>query len=270
MAKKTKFFRIATEGDTTDGRVIDRQWLSQMAENYNPATYGARVFLEHLRGVLPDGPFRAYGDVLALKTEEVDGKLVLMAQLDPTDDLVAMVKARQKVFTSMEVDPNFAKTGSAYLVGLAVTDSPASLGTEMLQFSATSGVLASRKQRPENLFSAACEAALELESDESAGLLARVKAMFTGKQQADTAAFTEVHSAIDLIANEVQSATAAREALAGTVATLDGNYSAIKQQVDQLAATVSALKKADDTTPATHHHRSRAPAAGATETETDC
>lgn len=54
MAKKTKFFRIATEGDTTDGRVIDRQWLSQMAENYNPATYGARVFLEHLRGVLPD------------------------------------------------------------------------------------------------------------------------------------------------------------------------------------------------------------------------
>ncbi|WP_269436244.1 GPO family capsid scaffolding protein [Ralstonia pseudosolanacearum] len=42
MAKSTKFFRIATEGATSDGRVIDRDDLIQMASNYNPETYTAR------------------------------------------------------------------------------------------------------------------------------------------------------------------------------------------------------------------------------------
>ncbi|GHL58540.1 hypothetical protein ECZU31_18150 [Escherichia coli] len=41
-----------------------------------------------------------------------------------------MNKAAQKVYTSMEIQPNFANTGKCYLVGLAVTDDPASLGTE--------------------------------------------------------------------------------------------------------------------------------------------
>ncbi|MDB0554446.1 GPO family capsid scaffolding protein, partial [Ralstonia solanacearum] len=31
MAKGTKFFRIATEGATSDGRVIDRETLVEMA-----------------------------------------------------------------------------------------------------------------------------------------------------------------------------------------------------------------------------------------------
>ena len=37
-----------------------------------------------------------------------------------------MNKAAQKVYTSMEIQPNFANTGKCYLVGLAVTDDPAS------------------------------------------------------------------------------------------------------------------------------------------------
>jgi hypothetical protein len=40
----------------------------------------------------------------------------------------------------MEVNTSFADTGKAYLVGLAATDDPASLGTEMLQFSASAKV----------------------------------------------------------------------------------------------------------------------------------
>ena len=66
MADKSKFFRIATEGDTTDGRVIQRSWLEQCAKNFNSDKYGARVWLEHLRSLLPDSPFKAYGDVLAV------------------------------------------------------------------------------------------------------------------------------------------------------------------------------------------------------------
>ncbi|WP_197325205.1 GPO family capsid scaffolding protein, partial [Ralstonia solanacearum] len=150
MAKGTKFFRIATEGATSDGRVIDRETLVEMADNYDPKVYAARINLEHIRGYDPAGPFKAYGDVTALKAEEQDGKIGLLAQIDPTDDLVAMTKARQKVFSSMEVQPEFADTGEAYLVGLAVTDNPASLGCEVLQFSAKAKTnpLAAAKQDP--------------------------------------------------------------------------------------------------------------------------
>ena len=44
---RSKFFRVAVEGATTDGRTIERQWLVDAAETYNPNTYGARVWLEH-------------------------------------------------------------------------------------------------------------------------------------------------------------------------------------------------------------------------------
>ena len=63
----------------------------------------------------------------------------------------------------MEVNTSFADTGSAYLVGLAITDDPASLGTEMLQFSASAehNPLARRKLDKDNLFTAAVETLIE-------------------------------------------------------------------------------------------------------------
>ncbi|WP_230630210.1 GPO family capsid scaffolding protein [Comamonas testosteroni] len=84
MSKKSRFFRVAVEGATSDGRTIDRDWLLQIAKHYNPKVYGARVNMEHIRGYGPNSDFRAYGDVLAVKTEEVDiggqKKLALLAQ----------------------------------------------------------------------------------------------------------------------------------------------------------------------------------------------
>ncbi|MGH8076915.1 MAG: GPO family capsid scaffolding protein, partial [Lysobacter sp.] len=134
MPRKSKFFRVATEGATTDGRKIERKWLQQAAKNFDPLTYGARVFMEHIRGINPAWGFSCLGDVLALETREVDGKLALFAQIDPTDELVTLTDARQKIYSSIEIAENFANTGEAYLVGLGVTDSPASLGTEILAF----------------------------------------------------------------------------------------------------------------------------------------
>jgi len=186
MADKTaRYFRVAVEGSTaSDGRIIERVWLEQMAASYNRDTYAARVNMEHIRGFTGDGPFKAYGDVLALKTEEIeieiDGKaekrLALFAQIDPTDDLVTFNKARQKIFTSIEVEPNFSNTGKAYLMGLAVTDSPASLGTEALQFSANSkdpfaatlkAELDGRKQHKTSVFSAAQETVMDFAAEET-------------------------------------------------------------------------------------------------------
>ncbi|RQS30277.1 phage capsid protein [Burkholderia sp. Bp8992] len=177
-----KFVRVATEGATTDGRAITRQQIQEMADTYNPATtYGARVFLEHIRGVLPTGDFRAYGDVRAVEARTVDdGKLALFAQIDPTDDLKAMNKARQKVYSSIEIAPNFAESGKAYLVGLGVTDSPASLGTEILSFSQQHpDHFKSRKHAPENLFSVAVEIGTALFNDEPAAAPIMTPASFT-------------------------------------------------------------------------------------------
>ena len=76
------------------------------------------------------------------KAEKIDddsalkGKWALFAKISLTDDPIAMNKAAQKVYTSMEIQPNFANTGKCYL-GLAVTDDPASPGTEYLEFCRT-------------------------------------------------------------------------------------------------------------------------------------
>jgi hypothetical protein len=125
MAKKAKFKRVAVAGQTTDGRTIAPEWLTQAAKNYNHEKYGARVNLEHFRSIYPDSAFRAYGDVRSVYAEEVeiDGekKMALFAEIDPTEDLIKLTKARQKVYTSIELDLDFAGTGEAYLVGLAVT-----------------------------------------------------------------------------------------------------------------------------------------------------
>lgn len=193
---KTRFFRVAVEGQTSDGRAIERQWLADAAATYNPQTYAARINMEHVRGITADKPFKAYGDVLSLKTEEVEielggkkeKKLALFAELDVTDELLAMNKDRQKLFTSIEISPNFANSGKAYLVGLAVTDSPASLGTEMLQFAASQGdnnPLAGRKQDKANLFTSALEFSLELAdapapNPDPTGVYATIKAFFEG------------------------------------------------------------------------------------------
>lgn len=206
--KKSKKFSIAREGDTTDGRVIERAWIEQMAETYSTATYAARINLEHFKGVIPmpDSPFGAYGTVVSLSTEERDGKLCLLAEINANDYLIALNKKDQKVYTSCEIDPNFAKTGKAYLVGLAVTDSPASLGCDMLQFAATAthNPFTARKLSPTNLFSAAQAATLEFEEISTGpSLLDRVKALFAHQSQTSDARFSDVHSAVEEIAAQV-------------------------------------------------------------------
>ncbi|WPP47720.1 GPO family capsid scaffolding protein [Pseudomonas sp. AN-1] len=278
MKKKfrSRWFRVAVEGATTDGRQIERQWLLDAAETYDPKTYGARVWLEHFRSLYADGPFKAYGDVLALKTEEVEiagtKKLALFAQIEPTDELVAMVnKAKQKIFTSIEISPKFADSGRAYLSGLAVTDTPASLGTEMLTFAAQNpdaSPLKARKQHADNLFTAAEETALEFdEVDDKPGigavLLSKVHGLLKrNKDQADTD-FANVAQAVEDIAEHVKD--------------LPEQYAQSEQRVTQLSNQVQTLQTelADLKTKlgntADHHQQQRPPVTGGGDRiKTDC
>ncbi|WP_235671699.1 GPO family capsid scaffolding protein, partial [Aeromonas caviae] len=119
---------IATEGKAVDGRDITRDWLTDMAETYDPTYYTAVIWPDHDR-------WSSYGTVQALKTEEVDGKFKLFAILCPNRDLIYWNQSGQYQFCSIEPFENFADLGRTYLLGLGVTDQPASTGTTHLKFS---------------------------------------------------------------------------------------------------------------------------------------
>ena len=278
---KSKFFRVAVAGATaSDGRVIEPAWIDQMAANYNPATYGARVNLEHIKGYDPKSTFKAYGDVLALKVETVDieinGKTekrkALYAQIDPTDDLIKLNKDRQKIYTSIEVATDFANTGKAGLVGLAATDNPASLGTEMLAFSTKpegafmKATFDARKQAPTNLFSSAIETSFELEPESTseaadaggqfAEFLKTVMSKFAGASPAGGGA-----SAPQTLATTVASPGGGGEAEGGQVAVLlkglealgkdaAADRKAFTDALGKVTESVTALQTKLDTTEA--------------------
>lgn len=279
MAKKAKFKRVAVAGQTTDGRTIAPEWLTQAAKNYNHEKYGARVNLEHFRSIYPDSAFRAYGDVRSVYAEEVeiDGekKMALFAEIDPTDDLIKLTKARQKVYTSIELDLDFAGTGEAYLVGLAVTDSPASLGTEYLQFCAGAGAnspLAARKQKQANLFSCAIEAEIEFteEGDKGPSLLEKVKGMFTRRDQASSEQFADVHQAVEAVATEV---TNLEEKTKGKFNELANTVNELKNAVaknSELEKAFNELKTSLERQEDFSHKRDPATGGDGTTVTTDC
>ncbi|MGK3111812.1 GPO family capsid scaffolding protein [Candidatus Pantoea formicae] len=230
-ATKAKRFRIAVEGATTDGREISRDWISQMAKNYDPTMYGARINMEHIKGYAADSTFRRFGDVTKVEAEEITegplaGKLALFGYIDPTPELVDLTKARQKVYTSIEVNPTFSDTGEAYLVGLAVTDDPASLGTEYLSFSATANAnpLASRKYDKGNLFTAAEETQIEFyeEAEAAPSVLDFVKNLFSTKKKTDDERFGDLGEAVTAVAERVQQNG---ESFAQQLASVEQKYS---------------------------------------------
>lgn len=276
---KSKWFRVAAEGMTTDGRTIERSWIEQMAETYSPTKYGARIWLEHMRGMLPDSPFKAYGDVLAVKAEEFEDngkkRLGLYVQIEPTAELIAMNKARQKVYTSIEVREKFADTGKAYLMGLGVTDTPASLSTEMLQFSAKhpdASPLKQRKENPENMYSELVEVQLEFDevedpvsgmkklSDTVLALIGKSK----DKSVKDDAQFSDLHEAVTQIATalgEQAQTFAKQQAEHASAMEQVRSVQALKATLDQLSADFTALKTKLEGEP-NHQHRQRPAATG--------
>lgn len=252
MPVTSKPVRICTEGATTDGRVIQRSWLTDIEKNYDPNVYGARINLEHIKYEwMP-----RFGDVESVYTEEITdgalkGKLALYATLKPTADLIEMNKKRQKVYTSAEIAPKFADTGAAYLVGLAVTDNPASLGTQMLQFSQGAGEspFADRKQSKDNVITLAEETVIEFTEDKPdepkvPSLFTRITEVLTGKGKQDDARFHDVHQSVELIAKAVEAIQTDVAALKTTSLTVDApeepaELAALKQELNELKMQLS-------------------------------
>lgn len=262
---KTKSFLLATAGATVDGRTIDEAMLQEMADSYDPKTYGARLNIEHIRGATGQLPFRAFGDVLSLSTAEVDvnfnGKpekrLGLYGTFDVTDDAKALNDASQKVYPSIEIEPNFAGKGFAYLMGCALTDSPASIATDRLEFN---------RQMPGTIHLSRDESAL-LEFEDETGVteggtafLGQFKSLLDGF----AAKFTKSDPTPAPKPKEGEDAATAfdftqlsplLEQLGQTfAASIDGLRSELRTEVDQLGIKFAKLEKAakeDEGTPVT-------------------
>ena len=131
MPLTTDWLTIGTSGPAVDGRKISEQMLLEAAETYDPDEYEAVISSEHLLW-----SYGNFGRVSKVRTStDKKDRTVLQAKIQPNRRLIEMNSQGQRLHTSMELTDDFAGTGKAYLVGLAVTDEPASLGTSLLQFS---------------------------------------------------------------------------------------------------------------------------------------
>lgn len=163
--------RVATSGTTADNREILPQELRDIAETYKPSFYTAVIWCEHERG------FGSHGTVYAVRLVEDDeelepGQVALEAQLKPNDQLLWLNDQGQKLFSSIEITPNFRGKGKAYLTGLAVTDSPASTGTQELYFS--------RKKVSPTVYYSASLPLGSFDESEPKGDLQKLLSMFSG------------------------------------------------------------------------------------------
>lgn len=237
----SKPFRVAFAGQTIDGRVIEEQWLTDAAQTYNPELYTAEIFPEHWRGLTPGGEFTTQGSVVSLFTQQdtVAGEksLALYAVISPNANLIEMNRRGEKKYASIEIDPDFRNSGKAYLTGMAVTDSPASVATEAMQFSA---------KYNNRQISNRIEAVIEFTEQEDKQPSAFAKALQGFKDklaslgQRNDKQLTEVVEGMtaltDLFAKEQEQASS-------SVTKLSGQFTELQKQFDDQGKELSDLKE---------------------------
>lgn len=196
---KTDWKRIGRSGPTVDGREISPQMLLDCAETYDKETFTALIWPEHFHWI-------NYGLVEEVKAEKnKDGGVDLFAILSPNKMYLDTNSMGQRLFLSMELMANFAKTGKTYLTGLAATDDPASLATSEMRFSAESKKAGLIQGQHEEISFAAGPMAKEDEA-EALSLFRRFVAKLTNSQlpnedddMADKAALDAMQKRIDTL-----------------------------------------------------------------------
>jgi len=219
--------------------------------------------------VIADGPLK--------------GKMALYNQIEPTESMVKLIKSGQKIYPSIEIDLDFATTGKPYQAGLGITDSPASLGVDVLAFAAqhpAANPFAGRKQSPNNLFSAAVDP-IEIEFEDepadttAASLFTAVKeklAKLAGKGKTHDGQFAEVGEALQGVADTLEqiaaSNTAVSQQFASQVTALTARLDAIEAANKTAAKNFSDLRTQLESTPG---GQPRPAATGGADTQlTDC
>ena len=96
MPKIDKWFTVATAGDTVDGRVIEEQWLRDMAETYSVDFYQAVIDADHNLEW-----YGSFGQVEELRIGEKVGRVALQAKINANHRLLEMNKNGQRLFFSI-------------------------------------------------------------------------------------------------------------------------------------------------------------------------
>ncbi|MGR6834754.1 GPO family capsid scaffolding protein [Aliivibrio wodanis] len=162
---------ILKAGPTIDGRFTDQQVIDDLAETYTPKLYTARINEDHWQWG------EKLGSVLSVEKRGDE----LWAVIKPNSRLLSNVERDQFLHTSCEYIADFAKTGKAYLTGLAMTDEPASLGTTQVH-------LSSDKSKGQESVSSGATVSLELlsgkerDDQETKTLLKRFINLLSGNQ----------------------------------------------------------------------------------------
>lgn len=266
--KKSKKFRVATEGVTVDGRSLSRQQIQDMASDYNKEVYAAGINIEHLRSAYPNSLFRNYGTVDKLSTEEITtgpmaGKLALNAEIEVEDSMVSLFNSSQKCYPSIEYHPNFAGSGKTYCLGLGFTDTPASLGTQIVKFSAA---------HTENQFAVGEQVSIEFatqeqqNNDDKPGLLARIGDMFSNSKKHGDERLSGIEQAIELMAGKLVEVT---EKLSAQPQPEKLNEQSTNSETEALRAEIAQLKEKLSSLDGSNTHRFTA-TGGVAEIKTDC
>lgn len=248
--KKTsrKKFRVAVSGSTVDGREISPVHLREAAENFNPDVYAARVNVEHYLSPCPSSEFSAMGDVTALSTEDITegplaGRTALYAEIEPTERMKQLVADGKKIYSSIELHPQFSVNGRAYLVGLAMTDTPASLGTERLKFTAQQrqAVMTFNSVQGEApLISEAIESEIiemtEQRQEEGTQWFNRVMGIIGRGRKADDASFSRIQEAVEGVATS-------QADIIDRFNALETRHQQDSQKITSLTTELTALKE---------------------------
>ncbi|HFU9991515.1 TPA: GPO family capsid scaffolding protein, partial [Escherichia coli] len=248
--KKTsrKKFRVAVSGSTVDGREISPVHLREAAENFNPDVYAARVNVEHYLSPCPSSEFSAMGDVTALSTEDITegplaGRTALYAEIEPTERMKQLVADGKKIYSSIELHPQFSVNGRAYLVGLAMTDTPASLGTERLKFTAQQrqAVMTFNSVQGEApLISEAIESEIiemaEQRQEEGTQWFNRVMGIIGRGRKADDASFSRIQEAVEGVATS-------QADIIDRFNALETRHQQDSQKITSLTTELAALKE---------------------------
>ena len=258
--KRTKPFLLATAGSTVDGRTIDDKMISEMASSYNPKTYGARLNIEHIRGITGEKPFRSYGDVVELSEGEVEvdfngtkeKRKALFGSFDVLEDAQQLNAAGQKVYPSIEIEPNFGGKGFAYLMGCALTDSPAAIATERLQFNRSMpGTLKLNGDTAAALEFADETGAVTPEGGSFLNALTGILEKFTGAKKDEPAQQPAQQPAAQPGALDMSVLTELFTSFGKTMDTaMQAQTNALRGEIDQISLKVTNLAKDVENTPA--------------------
>lgn len=237
--KLRKKFRVASSGATIDGRQIKGEWLKQAAKNYDPSEYAARINVDHQKWT------GAFGDIHGFEVKEQDGRVDLYADIELNERGRWVNEAGQKMFASIELHDSVPNMSGMYITGMAMTDQPASMRTERLQFSAFSRNKTVLTFDTE-LTADEIQAFMADDEDKTGGLRASFAALrdslankFKAKDKETAALGDEVRATLDAFADKtVERFEEEAKAAGDRQSHLEGKFDALAKQFEQLKSSL--------------------------------